>query len=96
MSKDAGGGEDLASFNLIVADEVRLRLQNAQLKQIDLSHILNLPESGISKRMKGLIPFTLREMATIAHAFGISLAELVQAVPTVEPLRCPDGPPSKR
>lgn len=73
----------------IVATEIRALLGRHQRTQTDLAGLLNISQSQMSKRLRGVIPFDIDELASVAHYFGVSVGSLFGET-TVNP--GPNGP----
>ncbi|MGO2943989.1 MAG: helix-turn-helix domain-containing protein [Brevibacterium aurantiacum] len=65
------------SANLKVSSEVRAWLARRGFRQVWLSDLLGVGQSAISKRLRGVLPFTAPELMMIANALDVSLAELL-------------------
>lgn len=66
--------------NLKVSGEVRAWLARRGLRQIWLADTLGLSQSVVSKRLRGLLPFTAPELIKIASSLNISLGELLGGI----------------
>ena len=73
---------DDLDLDLAIAREVRVWLARADLKQVDIAHMLQLPPSQITRRMKGHTPFTVKELALLSSRFGVTLGEFLGSVST--------------
>ena len=63
--------------NLKVSNEVRAWLARRGVKQFTVAELLGIGQSAISKRLRGVLPFSAAELMLIANALDISLAELL-------------------
>ncbi|MYM19704.1 helix-turn-helix domain-containing protein [Brevibacterium sp. 5221] len=63
--------------NLQVSGEIRAWLGRRGLRQAWLADLLGVGQSAVSKRLRGVLPFTVPELFTIAAALDISLGELL-------------------
>lgn len=66
-----------ASLTERVAEEVRAYMGRRQMTQVQLAQILGLPQSAVSSRVRGKIPFRVDELQTVAEALGIHPAVLL-------------------
>lgn len=60
-----------------VAERTRHHMSTQQLRQADLAFQLNLPQSAVSARLAGRVPFKLAEVEKVAAWLGVPLSELV-------------------
>jgi transcriptional regulator with XRE-family HTH domain len=71
-----------------VAAEVRALMGRYNVTQMDLTRVLGVSQTGISKRLRGITPFDADEIGVLAHHFGVSPSVLFgEATPP------DDGPP---
>lgn len=78
MSTSTEPATDLErTANLKVSSEVRAWLARKGLRQIWLAELLGVGQSAVSKRLRGVLPFTAPELMMIANALDVSLAELL-------------------
>ena len=68
---------ETSNFNAQVGSEVRAWMARRGVRQRHLAEVLEIPQSSVSIRLNGRHPFTLEELAIIATAFDISIAELL-------------------
>lgn len=68
---------DQTDLNDKVAAEVRAALGRFQLKQLDLAAVLGVTQTQVSRRLRGEVPFTLRDVDAIAEWFSTSPAVLL-------------------
>jgi predicted XRE-type DNA-binding protein len=54
-----------------VAAEVRAQMARAQISQHQLAEILEIPQSSVSKRLRGKIAFRVDELEKLAAALGV-------------------------
>lgn len=71
-------GPDL--FNVALGAEVRAWMARFQMNQTDMAHLLGITQTNFSKRVRGVAPFPVGELAIIASRFGITLGELLGPV----------------
>lgn len=60
-----------------VAANVRAEMARNGTTQADLAEALNLPQSSVSARVRGRVPFRLDEIELASAFFGVPLSELV-------------------
>jgi transcriptional regulator with XRE-family HTH domain len=66
-----------------IAREVRAELGRQQISGAALGRHLFLSQAAISRRLRGVLPFGVNELQTIAELFGLSLTALLgRALPT--------------
>lgn len=66
--------------NLKVSAEVRAWLARRGLRQAWLAEVIGVSQSVVSKRLRGVLPFTAPELLLIASALDISLGELLGGI----------------
>ena len=66
--------------NLKISAEVRAWMARLELRQSWLGGVLDLSQSVVSKRLRGLLPFTGPELLKIASSMDISLGELLGGI----------------
>lgn len=66
-----------ASLTELVATEVRVNMARIRMTQTQLAGVLGLPQSAVSNRLRGKVPFTVDELQTVAAALGVHPAALV-------------------
>ena len=71
-----------------VAVEVRALMARFDVTQTQLGEAIGLPQSQISKRLRGTIPFNLREVESVAKYFHITASTLLGYAEAPHP----DGP----
>lgn len=74
----AGGPEHLTSR---VAAEVRALMGRHNVTQMQLTAVLGVSQTGVSKRLRGLTPFDVNEIEALADYFGLDPAELLGGQP---------------
>ena len=62
-----------------VAEEVRALMGRHHVTQMDLCGVLGVSQTGVSKRLRGLIPFDVNEVSQLAAYFDVSPGELLGA-----------------
>ena len=60
----------------IFSGEVRALMGRHQVTQAQLADVLNVTPSQMSKRLRGVIPIDINEIAVLAEYFGVSIATL--------------------
>lgn len=70
-----------------VAAEVRAHMARVRMSQVKLAEILGLPQTSVSKRLRGITPFRIDELGTVAAALGVHPAALLGGNPP-----SPNGP----
>ena len=76
------------SLNDRVAIEIRALMGRYGITQTDLADVVGVSQSQVSKRLKGIVPFTLPEIETIGAFFKISPSQLLGYAEGPQP----DGP----
>lgn len=56
---------------------VRAEMARAGVSQIDLAERVGLSQSGLSKRLRGVVPFDVNELDSIATALGVPVVSLL-------------------
>ena len=56
---------------------VRAEMARAGVSQIDLAERVGLSQSGLSKRLRGVVPFDVNELDAIATALGVPAVSLL-------------------
>lgn len=62
-----------------VAAEIRSLMARYGVTQKDLQQVLGLSQTGVSKRLRGLTPWDINELWSVAEYFKISIDELISA-----------------
>jgi transcriptional regulator with XRE-family HTH domain len=60
-----------------VAAEVRALMGRYEVTQVQLTEVLGVSQTGVSKRLRGLTPFDVNEIGLLAEFFGVDPSELV-------------------
>lgn len=60
-----------------VAAEVRAHAARKQMHGTDLVPVLAISQNSVSRRMTGKQPFTVDELADVADALGVEVADLL-------------------
>lgn len=101
MSLNAAQESAPSPLTLRVAEEVRALMGRRRVSQMQLADVLGVAQTGVSKRLRGRIPFDANEIGVLAAFFGVAPAVLVGGAPaprTTEPSRLPrpdsDGEPA--
>lgn len=79
IQADTGIDSERAA-NLKISAEVRAWMARLEVRQSWLGDVLGLSQSVVSKRLRGLLPFTGPELLLIASAMSISLGELLGGI----------------
>ena len=66
----------MKSFDLIVAENIKKKLDEQKKKQTELAHFLNLPRQTINKMLTGKRNITAIELNNIAEFFRCDIKEL--------------------
>lgn len=61
----------------VVGATVRAELARAGKSQTDLAAVLGVTQTAVSKRLRGVTPFDVNELAAVADALGLDLAVLI-------------------
>jgi transcriptional regulator with XRE-family HTH domain len=62
---------------LAVAAEVRALMGRYQVSQERLGQAINLGQTGLSRRLRGKVPFDIDDLLAIAEHFGVPVTDLV-------------------
>ena len=65
------------SFSEKVAAEVRGEAARRRVQGMDLARATGLSESSMSRRLTGRIPFNVDELAAVAEALNVPIADLL-------------------
>ena len=68
----------MKTFDLIVAENIKLKLQEQNKKQTELANFLNVPRQTINKIINGKKTITADELNSIAQFFSCQLEDLVK------------------
>ena len=60
-----------------VAEEVRALMGRYDVTQMQMVDVLRVSQTGVSKRLRGIIPFDANEIGVLAKFFEVDAAELV-------------------
>lgn len=71
------------SFGEEVAAEIRAVLARRRMSGRDLARLLNREQSWVSRRLSGATPMTTNDLDEITASLGITIAELMLALPSV-------------
>lgn len=66
-----------------VAEAVAAAMQTAGVTQTALASDTGIPLSTLNRRLLGHQPFTIRELASIATALGVSITDITSAAEAV-------------
>lgn len=72
-------GNDPRPLTERVAEEVRALMGRHGVTQMQLVDVLRVSQTGVSKRLRGLIPFDANEIGVLAAFFDVEPAELLGA-----------------
>jgi transcriptional regulator with XRE-family HTH domain len=74
-------GLDAAGRPFTANEQLRVNLRELmewrRMTQADLAEMLSVSQPWVSKRMSGTTPFQMSDVDMLAHAFGVSPAELL-------------------
>lgn len=56
-------------------------MARTRVTQVQLAEVLGLPQSGVSRRLRGKIPFRVDELEKVADALGVHPAQLLGGTP---------------
>ena len=62
-----------------VAEEVRALMGRYDVTQMQMVDVLGVSQTGVSKRLRGIIPFDANELGELAKFFDVDAAELLGA-----------------
>ena len=62
-----------------VVDNIRAEVARRRLSQVSLAEQVGIRQQALSRRLNGTTPFRIDELARIAQALNMPLAELVAA-----------------
>lgn len=62
-----------------VGANIRAEVARRGLTQAALAEVIGVSQSQLSKRLRGVIPFDVNEVAAIANALDVPITELVTA-----------------
>lgn len=62
-----------------VAAEVRAEMARRRVNQREVGEILGIPQSQVSRRLRGVIAFNTDELGRLADAWGIPLSAFTRA-----------------
>jgi transcriptional regulator with XRE-family HTH domain len=71
----------MSTPSLAVAANVRAEVARKGLSQVTIATALGLPQSGVSRRLRGKVPFSLDELSAVAALVNVPLATLLDGVP---------------
>ena len=63
----------------LVASSVRAECARQRVTQRDIARKLEVSHTAINRRMMGIVPFDVEELAKIADLLGLSIADLIPA-----------------
>ncbi len=66
------------SWTLLVAGNVRALMARRGVSQHQVADVLGLSQTAVSKRLRGVTPWDVNEMGTLAEAFGVPIAVLLE------------------
>lgn len=90
------------SLSAYAAEEVRVLLVRRKMKQTELAARLGVTEMWLSRRLRGVQPLTLDELAQIAEALGVYPTDLLprpsegRLITTAATRQEPGAPPNGR
>jgi hypothetical protein len=63
--------------DLRVAATVRAEMARCRLPQVKVADALGISQAAVSRRLVGVVPFTVGELSTLADLLGLNLGLLV-------------------
>jgi transcriptional regulator with XRE-family HTH domain len=78
-----------------VASMVRAEMARRGMRQVDMADMLGLSQAAVSRKLQGLIPFTIAELYELAERMGVEPAQFVPSEPAPPPMR-PRGKVKRR
>lgn len=66
-----------STASALAAANVRAEMARRSISQTQLAQAIGINQSGLSKRLRGLVPFDVDEMAAVAGFLDVPLAELL-------------------
>lgn len=64
-------GQPARPLTEVIAEEVRALMGRYNVTQVQLADVLHVSQTGVSKRLRGLIPFDANEMGVLAAYFDV-------------------------
>lgn len=61
----------------VVGATVRAELARAGKSQTDLAAVLGVTQTAVSKRLRGVTPFDVNELALVANALDLDMSVLI-------------------
>lgn len=71
--------------------EIRALMAREGINQVQMSHVLGIPQSSVSKRLRGGTPWDVTELDTVARRFRTSVAAIIADAERPRPGGDPDG-----
>ena len=69
------------TFHEAIAGEIRAAAARQQLRNVDVAKAIGQSPMNTSRRMRGLTPFGLDELPTLADLFGCAVEDLIPSWP---------------
>lgn len=66
------------TWSLVVAGNVRALMARRGVSQQRVAAVLDLSQTAVSKRLRGVTPWDVNEMGTLADAFGVRVHEVAK------------------
>lgn len=58
-------------------EAIRVEMARRRVTQADIASALNLPQSQVSERLRGVVDWRLAELFTVANVLGVSIGAIV-------------------
>lgn len=76
--------QEPGSLTMIIAQNVQRLMVTRGVTQVKLAAAMELSQTSISKRLRGIIPWDATDMDKLRRIFGVSAAELVSELPRLD------------
>lgn len=80
-----------STWSLVVAGNVRALMARRGVNQQRIAQVLGLSQTAVSKRLRGVTPWDVNEMGTLADAFGVPITALLEGLPRLDSNQQPAG-----
>lgn len=87
------GAQGPQSTRQVVTENIRALMARRGIKQPQIMALLGLSQPAVSRRLSGQLSWNIDELERIGGAFGVSVAELLNAPSTSPPFRT--DPPTR-
>lgn len=64
-----------------MAETVRVEVARRRIRQQQLADALGISQAAVSRRLRGLSPFAVDELVTVARLLGLPAADLLPVEP---------------